>query len=161
VGWSPVEALSLYASASFLDSELQDDYVLNQGGAIAATAGKELVETPDVMFSARASYEFNDMFSAGVQAKYTGERWITDVNDMKSDAFTVVDVDARIDFAPMGYDGTFLQFNVTNVFDEQYYGGLGTRTTATPGAVGYNPNSLPFGQVGAPRTWMATLRMAY
>ncbi len=158
VGWSPIEALSLYASASFLDSELQDNYVLNAGGDVAATAGKELVETPDMMFSARASYDFNEMFSAGVQAKYTGERWITDVNDLRDDAFTVVDVDARVDFAPMGYEGTYLQFNVTNVFDEEYYGGLGTRTSATPGQPGY---SRPFAQIGAPRTWMATLRMAY
>ncbi|MBD3753973.1 MAG: TonB-dependent receptor, partial [Micrococcales bacterium] len=57
LGWSPVEALSLYASASFLDSELQDDYVFNSAGAVLPTAGKELVETPNTMFSARASYE--------------------------------------------------------------------------------------------------------
>jgi iron complex outermembrane receptor protein len=158
VGWSPIEALSLYASASFLDSELQENYRFNAAGDLLMTQGKELVETPGTMFSARASYKFNDMFSAGVQGKYTGERWITDVNDMKSDAFTVVDVDARIDFAPMGYDGAFLQFNVTNVFDEKYYGGLGTRASATPGTLGYG---VPFGQIGAPRTWMATLRMAY
>ena len=158
VGWSPVEALSLYASASFLDSELQDNYQFNSAGDLLMTQGKELVETPNTMFSARASYQFNDMFSAGVQAKYTGERWITDVNDMKSDAFTVVDFDARIDFEPMGYEGTFLQVNVTNVFDEQYYGGLGTRASATPGTLGYG---VPFGQIGAPRTWMATLRVAY
>ena len=158
VGWSPVEALSLYASASFLDSELQDNYQFNSAGDLLMTQGKELVETPNTMFSARASYQFNDMFSAGVQAKYTGERWITDVNDMKSDAFTVVDFDARIDFEPMGYEGTFLQVNVTNVVDEQYNGGLGTRASATPGTLGYG---VPFGQIGAPRTWMATLRVAY
>lgn len=161
LGWSPVEALSLYASASFLDSELQDDYVFNSAGDLLPTAGKELVETPNTMFSARASYEFNDMFSAGVQAKYTGERWLTDVNDMKADAFTVVDFDARVDFEPIGFEGAWLQFNVTNVFDEQYYAGLGTRASATPGTLGYNANSLPFGQIGAPRTWMATLRVAY
>jgi iron complex outermembrane recepter protein len=159
VGWSPVEALSLYASASFLDSELQENYRFNSAGDQLQTAGKELVETPGSMFSFRASYEFSEMFSAGVQAKYTGERWITDVNDMKADAFTVVDLDARVDFAPMGYEGTYLQFNLTNVFDEQYYGGLGTRASGTPGTLGYG--SLPFGQIGAPRTWMATLRMAY
>lgn len=158
VGWSPVEALSLYASASFLDSELQDNYVFNSAGDLLMTQGKELVETPNTMFSARASYEFNEVFSAGIQAKYTGERWITDVNDMKSDAFTVVDFDARIDFEPLGVEGAWLQFNVTNVFDEQYYAGLGTRASATPGSLGYG---VPFGQIGAPRTWMATLRMAY
>ena len=161
VGWSPVEALSLYASASFLDSELQDNYVFNSAGDLLMTKGKELVETPSTMFSARASYEFSDVVSAGVQVKYTGERWLTDMNDMKADAFTVVDFDARIDLAPIGYEGTFVQFNLTNLFDEQYYGNLGTRASATPGTLGYNANSLPFGNVGAPRTWMVTLRMAY
>lgn len=158
VGWSPIEALSLYASASFLDSELQDNYRFNAAGDLLMTQGKELVETPGSMFSARASYKFNDMFSAGVQAKHTGERWLTDVNDMKADSYTVVDVDARIEFAPLGYNGAFLQLNVTNVFDEKYYGSLGTRASATPGSLGYG---IPFGQIGAPRTWMATLRMTY
>lgn len=161
VGWSPIEQLSLYASASFLDSELQDDYVLNSGGAIAATKGKELVETPNEMFSARASYEFTPWLQAGVQAKYTGERWVTDVNDLKVDAYTVVDFDARIDFAPMGYEGTFLQLNLTNAFDEEYYGGLGTRTTITPTQPGYSATGAPFAQVGAPRTFVATLRVAF
>ncbi|MBF0665314.1 MAG: TonB-dependent receptor [Brevundimonas sp.] len=158
VGWSPIEALSLYASASFLRGELQDDYQYNSGGALLPTAGKELVETPDMMFAFRANYDFNEMFSAGVQAKYTGERWITDVNDLQDDAFTVVDADARIDFAPLGYEGTFFQINVTNVFDEKYYGGLGTRASATPGELGYG---RPFGQIGAPRTVVGTLRMAF
>ncbi len=158
VGWSPVEALSLYASASFLRGELQDDYVYNRFGDVLPTAGKELVETPDVMFALRANYEFNEMFSAGIQAKHTGERWITDVNDLKDDAFTVVDADARIDFAPLGYEGTFFQLNVTNLFDEKYYGGLGTRASATPGELGY---SRPFAQIGAPRTVVGTLRMAF
>ena len=158
IGWSPIEPLSLYASASFLDSELQDDYVLNVAGDIARTAGKELVETPNEMYSVRASYDVTSWFQAGVQAKYTGERWLTDVNDMKVDAFTVVDFDARVDFEPFGYEGTFLQLNLTNAFDEKYYGGLGTRTSATPGQPGYG---VPFGQTGAPRTFVATLRVAF
>lgn len=161
VGWSPIEALSLYASASFMDSELKDNYVYNVSGGvpqILMTEGKELVETPNVMFSGRVNYDFNDIFSAGLQAKHTGERWITDVNDMKADSFTVVDADARIDFAPMGYEGTYLQLNLTNIFDEKYYAGLGTRASATPGTLGYG---VPFAQVGAPRTFVATLRMAF
>ena len=122
------------------------------------SAGKELVETPDQMYSARVQYEVTDWFQVGGQAKYTGERWLTDVNDMKVDAFTVVDFDARVDFAPLGYEGTFLQLNLTNAFDEKYYGGLGTRTSATPGQPGYG---IPFGQIGAPRTFVATLRVAF
>lgn len=157
-GWSPIEALSLYGTASFLDSELQEDYVFNAAGARLPTKGKKQVETPEQMYSLRASYQFNDVFTAGIQGKYTGERWVTDVNDLKVDAYTVVDIDARFDFAPFGFEGTYLQVNVTNLFDEQYYSNLGTRSSATPGQLGY---SRPFAGVGAPRTAMATLRYAF
>lgn len=157
-GWEPVENLSLYATASFLNSELQDDYVFNAAGALLPTKGKKQVETPEQMFSARASYKFNDVLTAGVQAKYTGERWVTDVNDLKADAFTVVDVDARFDFARFGFEGTYLQFNVTNLTDEQYYANLGTGASSTPGQLGYGRR---FASVGAPRTVMATLRYAF
>lgn len=158
VGWEPIANLNLYASATFTDSELQDNYVFNSAGAQLQTKGKKQVETPEEMFALRASYQFNEVFSAGVQAKYTGERWVTDVNDLKSDAFTVVDVDARFDFASLGMEGTYLQFNISNLLDEQYYSNLGTRASATPGQLGFG---RPFAGVGAPRTAMATLRYAF
>lgn len=165
LGWSPIEALNLYASVTLTNSELQDNYIYsystvggNRVPNILATKGKKQVETPEEMFSLRASYQFNDVFSAGIQGKYTGERWVTDVNDLKTDAFTVVDLDARFDFSTLGLEGTYLQVNVTNLFDEQYYANLGTRASATPGALGY---SRPFASVGAPRTIMASLRYSF
>ncbi|MFN4297228.1 MAG: TonB-dependent receptor [Brevundimonas sp.] len=158
VGWSPTADLSLYASATFLNSELQDDYVFNAAGAVLPTAGKKQVETPEEMFALRASYQFNEVFSAGLQGKYVGSRFVTDVNDLSVPAYTVVDLDARFDFAPFGMDGTYLQFNVTNLFDEQYYGNLGTGASATPGQLGYGRR---FANVGAPRTMMATLRYSF
>ena len=164
IGWSPVEALSLYASATWLQSEVQDDYVNNTVAGvpqIVRTKGKELVETPEWMFSGRATYQFTDWLEAGIQAKYTGERFLTDTNDMTVDAFTVVDANVRIDLAPFGYEGTFIQVNADNVFDEQYYANLGTRASGTPGTVGYSATSQPFASVGAPRTISATLRVAF
>lgn len=165
LGWSPIEALSLYGSVTLTNSELQDDYIYsystvngNRVPNILPTKGKKQVETPEEMFSLRASYKFNEVFSAGVQGKYTGERWVTDVNDLKVDAHTVVDLDARFDFSTLGLNGTYLQVNVTNLFDEQYYANLGTRASATPGALGY---SRPFASVGAPRTIMASLRYSF
>ncbi|MBU1538640.1 MAG: TonB-dependent receptor [Alphaproteobacteria bacterium] len=161
IGWSPIEALSLYASATWLQSEVQDDYVNNTVGGvpqIVRTKGKELVETPDLMLAARMNYQFTDYLEAGIQAKYTGERWVTDVNDMKADAFTTVDANIRLDLAQFGYDGTFIQVNADNIFDEQYYANLGTRASSTPGTPGF---SQPFASVGAPRTISATLRVAF
>ena len=161
IGWSPIEALSVYGSATYMQTELQDDYVNNTVGGvpqIVRTKGKELVETPEWMFAARVNYEFTSWLEAGLQAKYTGERWVTDVNDMKVDAFTTVDANVRIDLAQFGYEGTFIQINADNVFDERYYANLGTRASATPGTPGY---SQPFASVGAPRTISATLRVAF
>lgn len=161
IGWAPFERLSMYASATYMQTELQDDYVNNTVAGvpqIVRTKGKELVETPEWMFAARADYDLTDYLSIGVQAKYTGERWVTDVNDMQVDAFTVVDANVRFDLSQFGYEGTFLQVNADNVFDEQYYANLGTRASGTPGTPGY---SQPFASVGAPRTISATLRMAF
>jgi iron complex outermembrane receptor protein len=161
VGWSPIEQLSVYASATYMQTELQDDYVYSFTGTtpnILQTKGKELVETPEWMLAARVNYEFTSWLEAGLQAKYTGERWVTDVNDMAVDAFTVVDANLRIDLGQFGYEGTFIQVNADNVFDEQYYANLGTRASATPGQLGY---SQPFASVGSPRTISATLRVAF
>lgn len=161
IGWSPIDALSLYASATWMQTEVQDDYVNNTVGGvpqIVRTKGKELVETPEWMFAARADYDLTDYLSVGVQAKYTGERWVTDVNDMKVDAFTTVDANVRFDLSQFGYEGTFIQVNADNVFDERYYANLGTRASATPGTPGY---SQPFASVGSPRTISATLRVAF
>lgn len=158
VGWEPIENLNLYATASFLNSELQDDYRYNAAGALLPTKGKKQVETPEEMFSLRASYKFNEVFTAGIQGKYTGERWVTDVNDLKVDAYTVVDLDARFDFSTFGLNGTYLQFNISNLFDEQYYSTLGTGASSTPGQLGYGRR---FAGVGAPRTMMASLRYAF
>ncbi|NBW07314.1 MAG: TonB-dependent receptor [Caulobacteraceae bacterium] len=157
IGWSPTEALSIYASASFTDSELLNDYRLT-ATTVAATKGKELVETPDQMYSLRLDYKFNEVFSAGIQGKYVGERWLSDVNDLKDDAYATADIDARFDFSSLGFEGTYLQLNIINVTDEDYYGSLGTVTSATPGQPGYG---RPFAQVGAPRTMMASLRVAF
>lgn len=158
VGWSPTEALSLYGSLTYTDSELLDNYVYDSLGNQLMTAGKELVETPRWMAAGRASYQFNDVFSAGIQGKFTGERWLTDMNDMSSGAFSVVDVDARVSFARWGHDDTFLMLNITNLLDERYYANLGTRASGTPGTLGY---SVPFASVGAPRTVLATLRIGF
>lgn len=158
LGWSPIEALSLYGSVTYTDSELQDDYVFNAAGAVLPTKGKKQVETPEWMYALRATYDFSDFFSVGAQAKYTGERWVTDVNDLQADDFTIVDMDARFDFAAFGIEGTYLQVNVTNLFDEKYYANLGTGASSTPGALGYGRR---FASVGAPRTVQATLRYAF
>ncbi|WOB79298.1 MULTISPECIES: TonB-dependent receptor [Brevundimonas] len=157
LGWEPTDKLSIFASLSLLESELKDNVNISST-LVALTKGKEVVETPKETLGLRIAYDFNPVFSAAIQGKYVGERWVTDVNDQKVDAYTVVDLDARFDFAPLGLQGTYLQFNVINLFDERYYGSLGSTTSSVVGGAGY---SRPFANIAAPRTVMASVRYAF
>ncbi|MDR6624745.1 TonB-dependent receptor domain-containing protein [Caulobacter segnis] len=156
-GFNPTDYLAAYFSVSYNDSEVQDDISLSPTTS-ARTKGKELVETPHWTFSNRLEWEPIANLKFGVQTKYTSSRWVTDVNDLKVGGYVVTDLDLRYSLASMGYENISIQGNVTNLFDKRYYGNLGTQTTATPGLPGY---SRPFASVGAPRTFMLTLRAGF
>lgn len=167
VGWEVTEQFSLYASASNIHSELQDDIALG-ATALLPTKGKELVETPEWTFSLRAYYD-TEWFSLGAQGKYVGERWSTDVNDERTPEYTVVDLDARLKLDNLGWNKSYLQLNVTNLFDEEYLGSISSQTNAltiadidpvTPGNQARGP-SAPTYSISAPRTFMLTLRAAF
>lgn len=150
IGWQASEALSLYASAAVTGSDLHDNLQISST-TVALTRGKELVETPDITLSGRAEYEIGDWLF-GLQAKYTGDRWMTDVNDLVAEDYTVVDLDVRWNVL----ENTSLRLNVTNLLDELYIGSFGSQVaTSGPGAgtVRYN--------IGAPRTVLLTLRTEF
>jgi iron complex outermembrane receptor protein len=118
---------------------------------VIPTGGKTLVEVPDWTFALSAKYETGPL-SAGIQAKYVGERWLTDVNDLNVPSYTVVNADARFDLGYFGFEGTDIQINVINLLDEKYFGSLGT---------GLNATSSLFATPGSPRTIQASVRYAF
>ncbi|MBW8858850.1 MAG: TonB-dependent receptor, partial [Caulobacter sp.] len=167
LGFSPDERLNTYFSVSYNDSEVQDN--INVGGTavypgagLAAgyvpTKGKELVETPHLTFSTRLQYEVIEGLTFGAQAKYVGERWATDTNDLKVPSYVTTDLDAKYTLKKFGYKNSSIQLNVINLFDKNYYGSIGSQTTANPSAPGYG---RAFAQVGAPRTVTVTLRAGF
>jgi len=149
VGWSPVEGLSLYATASYTDSEIANDYL--DGTTVIKTGGKSLTETPDWTFGGRVQYETGPL-QVGAQVKYTGERWVTDVNDLYTEAYTVVNADAKFDLGYFGYKNSSLALRVVNLFDEKYFGSISGATDATKATYAYR---------GAPRTLQATVTYAF
>jgi iron complex outermembrane receptor protein len=167
LGFSPDEKLNTYFSVSYNDSEVQDN--VNVGGTaiypgaglpagIAPTKGKALVETPHLTFSNRLEYEVIEGLTLGAQTKYVGSRWVTDVNDLKVPSYITTDLDAKYTLEKFGYKNSSIQLNVINVFDKNYYGSLGSQTSANPAAPGYG---RPFAQIGAPRTVTVTLRAGF
>jgi len=149
LGFSPIAPLSIYLTASYTDSEIKSDYVT--GTETVAVGGKSLVEVPDWTFGMRVNYVAGPL-SLGAQAKYVGERWLTDVNDVAVPSYTTVNADARFDLGYFGMQGAELAINVINLLDEEYFGSLGTGTDYTSGL---------YASQGAPRTIQASVRYAF
>lgn len=166
-GWTPNAAFSLYSSISYTNAELQDDLQLSATPTYLPTKGKTLVETPEWMFTARAQWHVTEDFTVGFQGKHVGDRFTTDVNDEQTPAYNVFDLDLRYDL-PFGGEGTSLQLNVTNIFDEEYYANISSGNNANvipdvnPGpAVTSKSASGAFVSIGAPRTLQLSLRTRF
>jgi iron complex outermembrane receptor protein len=199
LGYIFSDTFALNLSASYNESELQDNLFLGNfactattqvagstpvcpAGTAAApalqiplflpTAGKTLVETPDWTFSARADWDVTEDLSVGLQAKYVGERFATDVNDEVSPAYTVADLDVRYDLTDrFGIRGAYVQLNVNNLFGEEYLGNISTGQNALSTVVTTDPR-VPAAQAnrtgvfrtyspGSPRTAQITLGMKF
>ena len=158
IGAKPVEGLTVYASVSYLDAIVTNDIFVSTAAGTAPTNGKTLVETPNWTYGGRVAYEIGP-FVFGAQAKHVGRRFLSDVNDVSVAGYTIVDADVRLKLPQIQMEDAYLQFNVTNLFDVNYYGSLaGTVTSATPGTAGY---SRPFAAIGAPRALQLSLHALF
>ncbi|WP_294219385.1 TonB-dependent receptor [uncultured Sphingomonas sp.] len=163
LAFRPTRYLDLYAFGSYTIARLQQDATDPLSGRVLVpTAGKFVVETPKWQYGGRAQLNLNPI-TLGVTAKHTGDRWVTDINDLKSSGYTLVDVDARLSLASMGLERTFLQLNVSNILKERYFGNLSTVTNAFPYTVGNTTTSAgsPRFTFGAPRTFIGSIHFQF
>ena len=161
--WLVLENLSISGSASYNDSEVQTNVPLSLT-TFLPTAGKRIVETPEWTYSLRAAWDITPNWSVGLQGKYVDERFTTDVNDEVVPSYTVVDFDSRYDLTDtFGIRNAFVQFNITNLFDEEYPASISSGNNATtidvdPGAgVVLRTGQLRTFSLGAPRAMVLTL----
>ncbi|MEN2746804.1 TonB-dependent receptor [Sphingomonas sp. T9W2] len=126
---SPARWLSLYGFTSYMTATLKDDVLNGATGAVAiATRGKSLVDTPNWQYGGRAQVSL-PFGVIGLSAKHVGDRFVTDVNDVKVAGYTLVDLDAQIGMRWIGLEKTYVQFNVVNLFDKAYIRNLGSATS--------------------------------
>ena len=145
-----------------------------------ATAGRREGGAPAYTYGGQARVMFGPV-DLGVTAKRTGGRYIYDTNlpvfggtaaapvelyPAKTNAYWLVNLDARVNLTWAGLDErTYLQLNVYNLFDEVYVGnfnsGLNQGNVIGAGQFGGTPGSPPFAQIGAPRTFSATINMEF
>jgi len=160
VGGRITDELSLAGSATYTDAKYQDPLQI-RANVFAPINGKRLVETPKIMFGGRINYE-EGPFSLGVQGKYTGKRYATDLNDLAVDGYAVFDLDVRYKLDAV-LKNSYLQLNIWNLFDKEYYGSLGTQITAASAATKtlYGVTNQPNAYIGAPRTAQVTFRVDF
>ncbi|HYI48511.1 MAG TPA: TonB-dependent receptor [Allosphingosinicella sp.] len=164
IAWQPIPEVSLYALASYINAELQDNVNVSAAAGVdcgqsttavpagcAPTAGKMVPETPEWTVGGRAQINLGPV-TFGAQLKWVDSRFATDVNDISTDDYTVVDGDIRYDLGSIGLPESYLQFNVTNLFNERYFGNISTQLNAAG-----NPNF----STGSPRTFMFTVNLAW
>jgi iron complex outermembrane receptor protein len=166
----PLDFFTFQGNVSYNDSTLRDDIAVSSTVTLP-TKGKRVVETPKWTVGYRAQVEFEPV-SVGLQVKYVSDRFATDLNDIKSQAYTTADFDARVDLEQFGLDNSWFQINVTNIFDRFYLANIGTQIAGTnnnglvlvPGLAANASipgGSAPNFSIGAPRTFSATLRFGF
>lgn len=170
VSYQLIPELQFYVFGSYLKSEIKDDLqsgVVNGNPVFLPTAGNRESGAPTYTLGGRVQGNLGPV-ELGVQAKRTGPRYVNDQNlpvsqtingtltqvyGAKIPAYTLVDFDARVNLEFLGLnDKTFFQLNVVNLFDKLYVGGFDG---------GFSNTSVPFVQIGSPRTVMGSLVVAF
>jgi iron complex outermembrane receptor protein len=149
VGFKPMDTLSVYASASYLKSEILQD-IPNAVAGVLPTKGKAIYEIPKFQGGVRVQWDPMEVLSLGVQGKFVGARWTNLVNTEQFDGYALWDLDARFKMDAFGLENTYIQANVRNLFDERYLGDISPNLTGTALA-----------QPGYRRTFALTLHYEY
>jgi len=177
IAYKPVDQLTLYAFGSYINAEFQEDVRLGNTSApgpgrtvpagtpiFAPTKGKMVAETPEWQYGGRVQLELGD-FEIGATAKYVDDRFATDVNDVVVEGYGLVDLDIRYNLASLGLEKAFFQLNVSNLFDQFYFGNISTQVNAgnicPAGASCANNAANPSFAVGPPRTFVGTFRIGF
>lgn len=145
-GLKVTEHASLYASYTWEHSQLDDNYTLSAGGKPIAlpVKGKALVLTPDMMGALRAQFT-QGPFALGIQGKYTGPRYIDDMNTQSTRIPGYATADLDVTYAvPSTMGHVLLQFNATNLFNTHYFARASTvssTSSVSVNGVTYNPST--------------------
>jgi iron complex outermembrane receptor protein len=146
---------NVLAAYTFNDSNYEDDVVNRDGDLLAATSGKNVVNTPRNILHTEIAYDNGFLFGS-VSTDYLGDRYFTYTNaGGKVDGRTIVDASLGLRFSGNAFlDGLEAQINVTNLFDTDYAGTVGTNGFVDAG----DSQTLV---AGAPRQVYLTLRKSF
>ncbi|MBP2157743.1 MULTISPECIES: TonB-dependent receptor [Asticcacaulis] len=144
----------IYSAYSYNDSKYRNDVVAADGTIKARTKDKTVVNTPKNMLKSELSYDNGKVFGA-LSANFTGERYYTYENvGGLVEGSTIADLSVGYRFVDLGLT---VQFNVTNLTDEQYISTIGSNGFVNSDAGGTSQTIL----TGAPRQMFVSLRKTF
>lgn len=152
--WKPVDGLSWLNTLSWDNTRYKDDY-LNNG--VVHTAGKHVVGLPDWMFSSSLGYRVGGL-RLSLDGKYTGQRYLTYLNDSAVPSYWLFNAGAGYDFGKVGvFSNIGLSLDVTNLTDKRYFASTGTNGYVASDPKGYNQTLM----AAAPRQYMLSVNLAF
>jgi iron complex outermembrane recepter protein len=164
----PFPWFTFRAFASYIDAKYKDN-VQASATVTVPLAGKRLVETPEWQYGYTARAFYGPM-SLGGTFKQITSRTATDLNDVIVPGYNTFDLDARFSLKDMGLEKTFIQFNVSNLFNTQYLGSISSQTSLPTNERGLIPGipttanlggGTPTFQPGAARAFILSLQVGF
>jgi len=146
--WAVARPLDLFGSLSWNINRFDGD-LATAGGAVVATDGKQITDTPKLMAKLGSRYRAGPATVTGM-VRYVGRRYGDALNTEKVGGYTTADVYADIALGrTLGADFS-LGLAVQNLFDRKYISSINEgKDDALPGEVQY--------YLGAPRSAAITL----
>lgn len=147
LGSKPMKGFSFYGSATYTDSEIQNNVGTSGVGSVSSK-GNEFPRTPKTMYALVGQYAQGPAL-VQLRAKYTGDRYSDLANLDKVGSYTVVDLSAAYKLENAGFfKNPTLRLNVLNLLDEEYLNPTGIRDS-------YSASSTRYYR-GAPRFYGVT-----
>jgi iron complex outermembrane receptor protein len=150
--WQPVTSFTVTGSYAYNENTYRDDVINQSGVVVQQIKGRTVVDSPESIANLELAYD-DGQFYARSNANYTSERFFTFSNDRSVDGRILVDalIGFRLKSENRFLDGLALEGTVTNLFDKEYVGTIGSNGF---GFAGDNQTLL----AGAPQQFFVTLR---
>jgi iron complex outermembrane receptor protein len=145
--------LFAFASATLASQTFDSDTPTLSKGAILATKGNQIPNTPQAMFKAGVTYTWHD-FAFTPVVRVIGERYGDPANKNKVPGYTVTDFTAAYNINnKFGLQEATLKFGVVNLFNKEYISEISPNDTDLSSDAQY--------YVGAPRTFIGTVAVKF
>ncbi len=152
IQWEPVDNFTVTGSYAYNENTYRDDVINQSGVVVQRIKGRTVVDSPESIANLELAYDDGQFYARG-NANYTSERFFTFSNDRSVEGRVLVDglIGFRLQSDNRFLNGLAIEGTVTNLFDEEFVGTIGSNGF---GFAGDNQTLL----AGAPRQVFVTLR---